>query len=263
MRKLNEIERESYKLPCCMIKKAMLDSKNYNDFCVKVAAYLVILMNNVKDFDHKDKCNYSFVYKATISNNQITTQLLRVPNRVPEGITARIRNSITWLIENKFLKCDNDFEKVKNSNCCEYDVTSNVLLKEFDYISIFLDEVKRIFHYCKDNNYNMIRAIGFLVLFRSGRIYNRSKKFAFLSEKEKSNEFTVLEETHILYGEYILGRFAFVEYSTRDISLGIIKEGKEYYSLELQEIEKEIQESSNCRKNWNGIVDEKEFKWFF
>lgn len=263
MRKLNEIERESYKLPYCMIKKAMFDSKNYNDFCVKVAAYLVILMNNVKDFDHKDKCNYSFVYKATISNNQITTQLLRVPNRVPEGITARIRNSITWLIENKFLKCDNDFEKVKNSNCCEYDVTSNVSLKESDYISIFSDEVKRIFHYCKDNNYNMIRTIGFLVLFRSGRIYNWNKKFAFLSEKEKSNEFTVLESTNILYGEYILGRFVFVEYSKRDISQDIIKEGEEYYSLELQKAEKEIQEPSNRKKIWNVIADEKEYKWFF
>lgn len=263
MRKLNEIEREPYKLPYCMIKKAMLDSKNYNDFCAKVAAYLVILMNNVKDFDHKDKFNYFFVYKSTISNNQITAQLLRVPNRVPEGITARIRNSITWLIENKFLKCDDDFEKVKNSNCCEYDVTSNVLLKESDCISIFPDEVKRIFHYCKDNNYNMIRTIGFLVLFRSGRVYNWDKKFAFLSEREKSNEFTVLEGTRILYGEYVLGRFVFVEYSTRDISLGVIKEGEEYYPLELQKAKKEIQESSNCRKIWNGVVDEKECKWVF
>lgn len=164
IRKMTEVESSFYKVPSSLIKAASEDKEC--DFCITISAYLMIIENHVRRFNPKYKNAESFFYGTTISNNQITTQLLRVPNRVPEGITARIRNSITWLIENKFLKCDNDFEKVKNSNCCEYDVTSNIAGRNYSYVPIYYDELMNAHYFCKENKADIIRTLGVLVFFR-------------------------------------------------------------------------------------------------
>ena len=164
IRKMTEVESSFYKVPSSLIKTASEDGDC--DFCITISAYLMIIENHVRRFNPKYKNAESFFYGTTISNNQITTHLLRNPNRVPEGITAKIRNSIAWLIKNKFLKCDNDFEKVKNSNCCEYDVTSNFFEKSYSYIPIYYDELMNIYHYCKENKADIIRTLGVLAFFR-------------------------------------------------------------------------------------------------
>lgn len=164
IRKMTEVESSFYKVPSSLIKTASED--RYCDFCITISAYLIIIENHVRRFNPKYKNAESFFYGTTISNNQITTQLLRIPNRVPEGITAKIRNSIAWLIKNKFLKCDNDFEKVKNSSYCEYDVTSNFVERNYSYVPIYYDELMDVYYYCKENKADIIRALGVLVFLR-------------------------------------------------------------------------------------------------